>query len=112
MNAQFCLGYCCEFGQGVTKDDVEAAKWYRKAADQGHDKARICLGHCYEIGLGVPMDLVLAHMWYNLSLAAGYAGAAEYRETVAHKMTPEQIAEAERKAREWKPKKEEKANEH
>ncbi len=31
-------------GEGVDKDYVEAVKWYRKAADQGHAGAQVNLG--------------------------------------------------------------------
>lgn len=37
--ARFCLGECCEEGVGVEKDPVEAARWYRLAAEQGHEDA-------------------------------------------------------------------------
>ncbi len=38
--AQYQLGKCYAQGAGVSKDAVEAMKWYRKAADQGHSQAR------------------------------------------------------------------------
>jgi TPR repeat protein len=37
--AQFNLGLCFMYGQGVAKDPVEAVKWYRMAAEQGHADA-------------------------------------------------------------------------
>ncbi|MBS0647807.1 MAG: sel1 repeat family protein, partial [Verrucomicrobia bacterium] len=43
-------------GQGVAKDEKEAAKWYQKAADQGHAKAQFGLGFCYKKGQGVAKD--------------------------------------------------------
>jgi TPR repeat protein len=62
----------------------------------------------YEQGRGVPQDYVESHMWYNLaaSNASGdnREGFTNERDHVAKKMTPEQIAEAQRRAREWKPK--------
>ena len=48
-------------------------------------------------------DYVLAHMWYNLAAAQDAGVAAKNRDRVAAKMTPAQIAEAQRLAREWKP---------
>jgi TPR repeat protein len=53
------------------------------------------------MGRGVPQDYVLAHMWFNLSAARG--GSAERRDSILHQMTREQIAEAQKLAREWKP---------
>ena len=62
----------------------------------------------YAGGRGVPRDSVQAHMWLNLA-ASRESGTkaksyAEARDTVAGRMTPQQIAEAQRLAREWKPK--------
>jgi uncharacterized protein len=47
---------------------------------------------------------VQAHMWFNLVAMAGDQGAATNRDNVAALMTPAQIAEAQKLAREWKPK--------
>ena len=59
----------------------------------------------YAQGVGVPQDHVLAHMWFNLSAAQGDdpQQAGKYRDSMAGKMTPDQLAEAQRLAREWKP---------
>jgi len=46
-----------QFGEGVPKDFSEAARWYRKAADQGDAKAQVDLGYLYNHGSGVPEDL-------------------------------------------------------
>ena len=51
--AQFFLGSVYQTGNGVPKDEVEAVKWYRKAADQGNASAQANLGACYEEGRGV-----------------------------------------------------------
>jgi TPR repeat protein len=58
----------------------------------------------YDQGLGVPEDYVLAHIWYNLAAATGMKEAVANRDSVAAKMTPAQVAEARKLAREWKPK--------
>ena len=55
-------------------------------------------------GYGVQQDYVQAHMWYNLSAAQGWGAAAEARTMLERAMTPAQIAEAQKLAREWKPK--------
>ncbi len=52
----------------------------------------------------MPQDHVQAHMWYNLAGAQGLEQAAKNRDIVAKRMTPTQIAEAQKLAREWKPK--------
>jgi hypothetical protein len=51
----------------------------------------------------VPQNFVLAHMWYNLCAAQGEQGAVPLRDALATRMTPAQIAEAQKLAREWKP---------
>jgi TPR repeat protein len=109
--AQFSLGGMYMDGQGVTKDNAEALKWYRRAADQGNTAAQFNLGMIYLIDQVVPRDNVLAHMWLNIAAsnspeAKERNAAAKLRDSVAPKMTPDQIAEAQRLAREWKPKKE------
>ena len=109
--AQYNLGVMYSKGQGVPQDYFEAAKWYSIAAELGVPRAQLNLGLMYADGLGVPQDHVLAHMWINLATSRYPAsekekqeGAAKIRDLAASMMTPAQIAEAERLAREWKPK--------
>ncbi len=104
-NSQFNLGLKYDLGQGVPQDYAEAVKWYRMAAEQAYGSALNNLGFMYDEGRGVPQDYVQAHLWYNLAAAQGDELARKNREIVAGKMTPEQIAEAQSLAREWKPKK-------
>jgi uncharacterized protein len=101
--AQFALAYLYEWGRGVPQDNVEAVKWYRLAADQGNVLAQSNLGYIYESGLGVPQDLVQAHMWFSLvkSFLTFSSEGFESVDRVAEQMTPDQIAEAQRLAREW-----------
>jgi TPR repeat protein len=91
-------------GQGVPQDYKEAVKWYRLSAEQGNAHAQFNLGQMYYQGQGVTQDYIQAHMWFNLAGASGDADSIKNRDAVANKMTPEQIAEAQRLAREWKPK--------
>ncbi len=76
---------------------------YRLAANQGYALAQNNLGVMYAKGQGVPQDYVQASMWFNLSMALGNQTAATYRYRAAALMTPAQIAEAEKLAREWNP---------
>ena len=88
------------------QDYAQAASWYRKAAEQGQVVAQLNLGLMYSRGEGVPQDYVRAHMWVNLA-APGISDTSsrrifvESRDLVAAKMTPAQIAEAQRMASEW-----------
>ena len=102
--AQFNLGLTYDKGWGVPQNDAEAAKWYRLAADQGNANAQNDLAVMYTKGEGVPQDFVRAHMWFNLSAARGGQSSASNRDSIAKLMTPAQIAEAEKLAREWQPK--------
>ena len=63
----------------------------------------------YDKGLGGPQDYVQAHKWWNLAASRFDASENEYRDQavrnrdmVASKITPAQIAEAQKLAREWK----------
>ena len=110
-SAQYNLGVMYAHGEGPPQDYAEAAKWYRKAAEQGHPPAQYNLGLMCAEGRGVPQDQVHAHKWFNLAFARFPASDSERRDSalknrdiIAAKMTPAQIAEAERLAREWNPK--------
>ncbi len=99
-NAQNSLALMYGNGRGVPQDYAEAAKWFRKAAEQGSPPAQAGLGIMYNDGLGVPQDYVQAYMWLNLAAARGGGDYAKVRDIVAERMTPAQIAEAPRLARE------------
>jgi TPR repeat protein len=90
-----------EKGGGVEKDEAEAVKWYKTAAQQGHAKAQYDLGRMYYNGFGVEKDYVTAHKWWTLAAAQGDEDARKARDEVAQLMTPDQITEAQRLAREW-----------
>lgn len=59
------------------------------------------LGMMYCIGRDVEPDLVAAHKWFNLAALRGSEDARQYRLEISQEMTPEQIAEAQRRARDW-----------
>jgi TPR repeat protein len=56
-------------------NDAEAAKWYRKAAEQGFAPAQANLGRLYYLGVGVPRNLVEAASWRRKAAEQGYAEA-------------------------------------
>lgn len=106
--AQFTLGYLYQDGRGVAKNGPEALKWYQRAAEQGHAIALFAMGICYRGCLGVTNDPVQTHMRLELAHARLAPGnmrdaAGRIRDKVAAKMTPAQIAEAQRLAQEWRP---------
>ena len=60
------------------------------------------LGVAYSTGShGVECDLIEAHKWFNLAAVAGDDEAALCRHDVAEEMSTRQIAEAQRRARQW-----------
>ena len=61
------------FGRTFAAGDVEAAKWYRLAADQGHAEAQLNLGSMYNMGEGVPQEYAEAAKWYLLAANQGNA---------------------------------------
>jgi len=100
--AQYNAGYMYEKGEGTPQDYGEAAKYYRQAAERGNQLAQYTLGYMYEKGQGVSPDEVQALMWYNLAAIQGETKAKAARDRVTIWMTPAQIAEAQRLAREFK----------
>jgi uncharacterized protein len=87
-----------------------AVRWFRRAAERGFVDAQFALGVMYDKGQGVPQNYIPAHMWFNLASAYSHSAsevrdeAACRRDLIASKMSPPQIAEAEKLASEWKPK--------
>ncbi len=89
----------------------EAAKWYRRAADQDvaiAQHAQLLLGIMYHNGDGVSQDYVRAHKWYNLAASRfpesdSRAIAVDSRNYIASIVSPSELAEAQRLAREWQP---------
>jgi TPR repeat protein len=71
------------------------------AAQTGAPDALFELGVLYATGRDVEADLVNAHKWFNLAAARGNASALTYRVELAREMTQDQIAEAQKLAREW-----------
>ena len=100
-SGQSRLGIMYTDGKGVPQDFNEAAKWTRKAAEQGDAHAQALLAGMYALGQGVPTDIVLAYMWYNLAAAQGVEPAQRVKKLAVEFMTFDQIAEAQRMAREW-----------
>lgn len=99
--AQHNLANMYEAGQGAVPSEYSltaAASWYRRAAMQGYKPAEANLGILYANGRGVRRDYLEAYTWFLL------AGSDANRQALARKLTPQDIATAERRAREWKAK--------
>jgi len=106
--AQATLGSRYFYGDGVLEDYLEAVKWYRTAAEQGNPRAQFSLGRMYLYGRGVPINNVQAHMWCNLAASKltgeGRGRAVGCRDGARTNLSTEEINEAQRLARQFKPK--------
>jgi S1-C subfamily serine protease len=69
------FGYRYYNGQGITEDSKEAARWYRKAAEQGYAIAQSSLGKMYENGTGMNKDYSKAVRWYRKAAEQNMANA-------------------------------------
>ena len=72
------------------------------AAARGDVGAYFDLGVAFSTGShGTPIDLIEAHKWFNIAASRGHEEAAWCRADLSDEMTAREIAEAQRRAREW-----------
>lgn len=69
--AQESLGNMYVSGEGVPEDLTEAAKWYRKAAEQSDNSGQLSLGLCHDNGIGVEKSFVEVMNWYQKAASNG-----------------------------------------
>ena len=109
--ARTLLGAMYWSGDGVPRDHKEAARLYLLAANQGYARAQNDIGFMLGFGEGVPpRDDIEAYKWLSLAIT-GYTARNQDRleqarkdlATLAKRMTPAQITEAERRIRAFKP---------
>jgi len=103
-SAQLALGFMYLYGQSVDFDTKKTVYWWHKAAEQGSADAQFKLGYIYTQGSYLEKDIIKAYMWLSLAADRKHRQAAVRRDEVAKQMTPQQLAEAQRLAHEWKPK--------
>jgi hypothetical protein len=114
--AMFELGTFYEHGVGLPRSLEEAARWYLASAERGYAVAQHNIATMFETGVGVEKDLRRAYMFYSLAQAQGFTGVGEAgdeddpsytyidpTEPLALAMTEEEIAQAERMFREFRP---------
>jgi TPR repeat protein len=99
--AHFNLGHMYYRGQGVSQNYTEAVSWFRKAAEQGYAPAQTYLGLMYVLGWGVQQDDVQAHKWWSFAATKGNKQAQKNLDNITQTITPAQLAEAQKLAREW-----------
>ena len=81
--------------------DVDSLSQFECDAKQGRADALYNLGLAYSTGHGVAQDYVAAHKWFNLAAMKGSELAKTWRGQISREMSSNQIAEAQRLAREW-----------
>jgi hypothetical protein len=107
--AQFIIGihyftYSHVSPDAIGPNKLEALKWFRRAADQGNTDAQDSLSSILYFGEGVPHNYVEALKWTTLLISRNNDKSyASLRDGLASKMTPEQIADAQRLASQWRP---------
>lgn len=97
LESQFQLGMKCRKGRGVPVDFREAEMWLRRAAERGYGRAQMGLGVLYARGEGVPNDSLEAYVWFRRAEETESEASREMIATISKGMTPEQIAEAEKR---------------
>ncbi len=85
-------------------DYDRALQEFRPLAEQGHAEAQVNLGIMSSQGLGVPKDSVQGYRWYTLAAIQGDDLAGKFKDHLTKSMPLDELAEAQRLAREWRPK--------
>ena len=103
-------------GEGVLRDEAEAAKWFRRAADRGDADAQFNLGHMYAQGAGVKKDFIEAYKWFALAADSYQANptgdwaitdpalAERFRYQIGAQLNEKELARAQKRVKQWKPK--------
>ena len=81
--------------------EAEREELIHLAKEERSSEAMYRLGMMFSTGQGVTYDIVTAHKWFNLAAVMGSQDAMARRTELAGEMSPGQIAEAQRTAREW-----------
>jgi TPR repeat protein len=102
---QYLLGVMHFKGQGTAKNNVEAVRWFMRAAECGLSAAQHSIGALYYEGIGVPKDDVISYKWLLLAAAQGNETSKGYAKMLEGVLTPNQLAEGQRMAREFQPRK-------
>jgi hypothetical protein len=85
----------------VPEDTNKAAYWFQRAAEQDDLSAQRHLAACFQEGLGVKRDLVEAFKWLRTAAAEDFLAERDL-ESLRPSLTKDQVAEAERRCREFR----------
>jgi len=95
------LAPCNIEGKGAAKNEVEAAQWLRKAAEQGVDAAQYNLGMAYPHGRGVKPDAYIAYVLFSLCALQGNGAAADLREFLRQLLPVDSVKRADGVVDRW-----------
>lgn len=101
--SEYKLAQAYQNGEGVRKDEVEAAEWYERSANQGYADAQMAMGFIYRGAYPRYMNKILSYMWFDLASKSGDEHAFELRNDVAWSMTEPELEQARKLSSEWKP---------
>lgn len=85
----------------MARIELSTVEQAETAAKSGIVDALFELGMMYSTGRDVETDLITAHKWFNLAALQGNQEAKKYRIELSREMEKEEIAEAQRLARDW-----------
>ncbi len=105
--AELMVGVMYLRGQGFSLDEGLAAVWMYKAARKGEPGAQLVLGSQHLYGRGVRRDLIEAYIWLTLAAESGVPGVSQqaitYRDDAAALLSPDEVADALRRAKSFSP---------
>lgn len=101
LEALFNLGQVYRLGLGVAKDEAKAFELLLKAAAGGVAAAQSRIGLAYATGEGAALDPIEACKWFELAALLGDKAAAANRVRAHKSLSPAQLVEANRRAKEW-----------
>jgi localization factor PodJL len=90
-------------GEGGPQDLAAAARWFRKAAEAGVVDSQYNLALLYETGSGVEKDLGEAYKWFSVAAQGGDAQARANAVDLEAKLSPAQLAAADKAAAAFRP---------
>lgn len=99
--AQNALGLRYATGQGVKLNEVEAVRWFTRAAEQGYVPAQAKLGSLYYSGRGVPQDVNRAYFWMVVARMSGDEASTTLGTLVRARLTRSQATAIEADAVRW-----------
>ena len=100
--AQYIIAGRYYFGEGISADPAQSWEWYRKAAAQGHAAAQNNLGAMLYTGKGDDLNPTEGMKWFILAAEQGDKDAINWIAQARKELTPQQLADAEHQAAEFR----------